>query len=114
MTRNGRPPRVYISYGRYYFQEDLAERNPHTGRPKQKAHPLSRVSEGEAAMLRALADLPDHLNAGRRPGSMVALVDAWLARRACARTWQICPQDPDRIPPHGRAHPHGVLRLQRG
>lgn len=53
--------RVYQQDGRYYFVEDLPERNPKTGRPRQKWHPLTRVDLGEAAMLEALAALKRQL-----------------------------------------------------
>ena len=54
-------PRVHASHGRWYFLEDLAERNPKTGRPRQKRHPLSRVDQGEVALLEALATLKARL-----------------------------------------------------
>lgn len=50
-----RIPRVYIKDGRYYYVQDLEERSPTTGRPKQKWHALTRVDEGEAALHAALA-----------------------------------------------------------
>lgn len=46
--------RVYTRAGRHYYLQDLAERNPKTGRPRQKWHPLTRVIDGEAALLDAL------------------------------------------------------------
>lgn len=48
--------RVYIKGGRYYAVEDLSERAA-SGKPKQKWTGLTRVSEGEPAMLAALAAL---------------------------------------------------------
>ncbi len=80
MTRkNGLPRRVYVHHGRYVFMEDLAEMNPLTRRPKQKQHSLTRISEGTAAMLKALAAVLEARNAKRRAGSMAAMIDAWLA-----------------------------------
>lgn len=49
--------RVYLKAGRYYYVEDLEERNPLTGRPKQKWHKLTREDEGVAAMHSAMAAL---------------------------------------------------------
>ena len=49
--------RVYQRDGRWYYVQDTDERNPTTGRPKQKWHKLTRVDEGEAAMHAALAEL---------------------------------------------------------
>lgn len=48
--------RVTVKAGRYYYIEDLAERAPN-GRPKQKWHKLTRVDEGETALVKALAAL---------------------------------------------------------
>jgi integrase len=48
--------RVYASGASWYYVEDLPERNPRTGRPRQKWHRLSKLVEGEAAMHRALAE----------------------------------------------------------
>lgn len=50
-------PRVIEQHGRFYYVQDLQERNPRTGRPKQRWHPLTRVDAGEAALLQALAEL---------------------------------------------------------
>jgi len=47
--------RVTAKGGRFYYIEDLEARNPRTGRPLQKWHPLTRIDEGEAALLVALA-----------------------------------------------------------
>lgn len=49
--------RVREQDGRYYYIEDLEERNPRTGRPKQKWHQLTRVSEGDVALAQAYKDL---------------------------------------------------------
>lgn len=49
--------RVYVQDGRHYYVQDLEERNPKTGRPKQRWIPLTRVDEGEAALHKALAEL---------------------------------------------------------
>lgn len=73
--------RVTEKDGRYYYIEDLPERHPDVivdgvrrkGRPKQKWHKLTRVEEGEAALLEAVrafkaqragprkGDLPTHM-----------------------------------------------------
>lgn len=49
--------RVYPKGGSWYYVEDLEERNPRTGRPKQKWHKLCRIDAGEAALHEALAAL---------------------------------------------------------
>jgi integrase len=49
--------RVYPKGGSWYYVEDLAERNPRTGRPRQKWHKLCRIDAGEAALHQALAEL---------------------------------------------------------
>lgn len=49
--------RVFAQAGRYYYIQDLEERNPKTGRPKQKWRPLTRVEEGQAALVKALDEL---------------------------------------------------------
>jgi integrase len=49
--------RVTVSNGRYFYIRDLEERSPKTGRPKKKWEPLTRVSEGEPALLAALQRL---------------------------------------------------------
>ncbi len=46
--------RVVKQDGRYYYIQDLEQRNPKTGRPKQKWHKLTRVDAGELALLAAL------------------------------------------------------------
>jgi hypothetical protein len=46
--------RVYAQHGAYYYVEDLEERNPRTGRPKQKWIKLCRVDAGDDALLEAL------------------------------------------------------------
>lgn len=50
-------PRVTSKHGRYYYIRDLEERSEKTGRPKQRWEKLTRVDEGEAALLAALAEL---------------------------------------------------------
>ena len=50
-----RIPRVYPKHGSYYYLQDLEERSPKTGRPKQRWHKLTRIDEGEAALHSALA-----------------------------------------------------------
>lgn len=49
--------RVYEQNGRWYYAQDLEERSPRTGRPKQKWIPLTRVAQGETALLDALREL---------------------------------------------------------
>jgi hypothetical protein len=49
--------RTYVKNGRHYYVQDLPERNPVTGRFKQKWHKLTRVDEGPAALHTALAEL---------------------------------------------------------
>lgn len=48
-------PRVYANGRSWYYVEDLAERNPRTGRPRQKWHHLCRIDAGEATLHQALA-----------------------------------------------------------
>lgn len=62
--------RVYEKGGRFYYLQDLAERNPKTGRPLQKWHALTRVDEGQAALHEALAKLLGQAPApgGNMPG----------------------------------------------
>lgn len=67
--------RVYTNDGSYYYVQDLDERNPRTGRPKQKWHKLCRVDAGEPAMLKALAELLGE--APRLSGDMPDLIDAF-------------------------------------
>lgn len=49
--------RVIAQDGRYYYIQDLEERNPRTGRPKQKWHALTRVDAGQDALIKALDEL---------------------------------------------------------
>ncbi len=72
MTTNMKIRRVYIQDGRHYYVQDLEQRNPKTGRPKQKWHPLTRVDEGEPALHKALAELLGEPQ--RRRGNMPALL----------------------------------------
>ncbi len=69
--------RVYQSNGSYYYVQDLAERNPKTGRPKQKWHKLTRVDAGEPAMLKALAALLGEQQ--DQGGDMKTLIEAFEA-----------------------------------
>lgn len=69
--------RVTASAGRYYYIQDLEERNPKTGRPKQRWLPLTRVDAGEAALLAKLAELlGTGANAGK--GNMGKATTAFL------------------------------------
>lgn len=52
-------PRVYEKHGAWYYLEDLAERSPTTGRPKQRWHKLCRIDAGQAALLEALKAFTD-------------------------------------------------------
>lgn len=67
--------RVTAKGGRYYYIEDLEERNPRTGRPLQKWHPLSRVDEGEAELLAQLARFKGQ---PLERGNLPALLKAFL------------------------------------
>ena len=49
--------RVYPKGLHYYYVQDLEERHPVTGRPKQKWHKLTPIADGQAAMHAALAEL---------------------------------------------------------
>lgn len=69
--------RVYIQNNRYFFMQDLIDRNPVTGRPKQKKHNLTKVDEGDVALHKALAELLETLNKGKYAGSIVRLIDEW-------------------------------------
>lgn len=60
--------RVYIKHGRYYFVDTA-----------NKWHPLTRVDDGESALLRALAKRKD-IHAAR-PGSMSELIRKWWEDR---------------------------------
>lgn len=64
---------VTIKFNRYYYIQNLEERSAKTGKPKQKWHALTRVDEGEAALLAAMAallavdnrpayDMPERIN----------------------------------------------------
>ena len=80
--------RVYQSAGRYYYVQDLAARNPRTGKPLQKWHQLTRVDEGEPALLAALKELlgaaaPAAVQAGVPAGA--PLERCGLSHRAPAR-----------------------------
>lgn len=65
-------PRVTEQHGRYYYVQDLEERH-RSGRPKQKWHKLTRVAEGEAALLTALGALLGEQTA--RGGNMKPLLE---------------------------------------
>jgi len=64
-------PRVHQSHGRWYRSVDTEERLAN-GKIKQKWLPLTRVDEGEQALLRALADLKVEPDPGQMP---VAIAD---------------------------------------
>jgi integrase len=70
--------RVYAEHGRYYYLQDLEQTKP-TGKPWQKKHPLTRVSEGEAALLNALAEFLGTMNAqGEKVGNIGGAIDGYL------------------------------------
>lgn len=71
--------RVYASGASWYYVEDLPERNPRTGRPRQKWHKLSKISEGPSALHEALAQF--HGQPLER-GNMKALLEAFSAVHA--------------------------------
>lgn len=72
-------PRVYPSDGSYFYVQDLEERNPKTGRPRQKWHKLCRIDEGEAAVHAALARLLGEAPASDDTGDMPALIKLFEA-----------------------------------
>ena len=80
--------RVHKSNGRYYYIQDLEERNPRTGRPKQKWHKLTRIDEGEQALLMALGELLGETAKGL--GNMRQLVREFKAHYAKTLTLQVC------------------------
>lgn len=65
--------RVYPKGGRWWYLEDLQEKNPKTGRPKQKWHPLTRCDEGDQALLDALREFKGSPPPGR--GNMPARLE---------------------------------------
>lgn len=69
------PPGVRLSNGRYYRVQYLGMVD---GKQKQKWHPLTRESEGMAAMFRALAEFGDQSPETDR--AMPARITAWLAQ----------------------------------
>jgi integrase len=81
-------PRVYPSDGSFYYVQDLDERNPRTGRPRQKWHKLCRIDEGEAALHAALAAL-----LGEPPapvgGNMPELIKTFSAEYFAALTFDV-------------------------
>jgi integrase len=65
--------RVVQSHNRNYYIQDLAERNPKTGRPKQKWNPLTKIEDGEQALLDALAAfLGEDAKVGGNMGKCIA------------------------------------------
>jgi integrase len=69
--------RVYQKGGSFYYVQDLDERHPKTGRPKQKWHRLCRIDEGDAVMHQRLADLLGEAPA--QQGNMPALIKDFQA-----------------------------------
>jgi len=79
--------RVYIQAGRYYYVQDLEERNPRTGRPKQKWMPLTRVEDGEAVLHQALAELLGQPPV--RSGNMPALLQEFRKQHLPALAFEV-------------------------
>lgn len=73
MKRKKHPPGVVLSNGRYYRVQYAGMVN---GRRKQKWHPLTRESEGLAALYAALADIEGETK-GRKENIPAAISD-WL------------------------------------
>jgi integrase len=69
--------RVYAKGNRWYYVEDLEERHPRTGRPKQKWHLLTRINEGDAALLKKLAELLGEMP--KHQGNLPTLVEEFQA-----------------------------------
>lgn len=69
------PPGVRLSSGRYYRVQYLGMVD---GKQKQKWHPLTRESDGMAALFRALAELGGKTNDSDR--AVPARITAWLAQ----------------------------------
>lgn len=63
--------RVYVKAGRYYYVQDLEERG-NNGKPKKKWHRLTKVSEGEAMLMQALANF---MQEPETTGNMVKLLN---------------------------------------
>ena len=79
--------RVYTKDGRYYYVEDLLDRHPRTGRPKQKWHKLTRVDQGEPALLESLkAFLGD---APTRTGNMPRLLREFMTTHGAGLTFGV-------------------------
>lgn len=73
-------PRVYVKGGRYYYVEDLEERNER-GRPKQQWHKLTRVEDGEKALLDALAELKGRMVLGVEGGNIRAAIREFMSQK---------------------------------
>jgi len=69
--------RVYRKGNRWYYVADLAQRNSRTGRRKQKWYALTRVDEGDAALLKKVAELIGETP--KRHGNMVPLIAEFRA-----------------------------------
>lgn len=79
--------RVYKSDGAWYYVQDFDERNPRTGRPKQKWHKLCRIEDGEAAMHTALATLLG--DAPATTGDMPDLINVFRAEYFTALSFDV-------------------------
>ncbi len=69
--------RVYVYHGRYWYAQDLEEKRPN-GKPKQKWHRLTRVSDGEPALLQALAEFLSAGEEATAAGQVARYVDDYL------------------------------------
>jgi integrase len=70
---------VHQRHGRWYYIRSLEKRSPKTGRPLQRWEPLTRVADGEAALLKAMAGLLGE--PVDRAGNMERLLDAFKGER---------------------------------
>jgi hypothetical protein len=69
--------RVYVYHGRYWYAQDLEEKRPN-GKPKQKWHRLTRVSDGEPVLLTALAEFLSVGEQATPAGEIARYVDDYL------------------------------------
>jgi integrase len=79
--------RVYRKGNRWYYVADLEQRNPRTGRPIQKWHALTRVDEGDAALLKKVAELIGETP--KRQGNMVAFISEFQAVHFKTLTFEV-------------------------
>lgn len=79
--------RVHVRNGRYFYIQDLEERYS-SGKPKQKWHALTRVDEGEQAMLDARDKLLGKPH--KKVGNMPALLKLFRADHLPGLTPDVC------------------------